>query len=254
MTRCRFALFLFALSAPASVLAASSVLVWPIFQTIESHEKGSELWLENRGNTPVNLQLRVFSWDQRASSDAYADQNDVVASPPFTTVAPGQRQLVRLMRVAPVANGKEKSYRIVIDEIPPAQPAVQTDKNSAGLRMRMRYVLPLFTYGQGITPLKNDGSVEAVRTTLRWSLSQQNSRQALCIDNTGNQHARLSSVYWANASGKSQISQANGLLGYVLAQKKNCFPTVGKSAVPSGMHLFAKLTDNGQAVEIPANR
>ncbi|MGS4375245.1 hypothetical protein [Klebsiella oxytoca] len=46
-------------------MAASSVLVWPIFQTIESHEKGSELWLENRGATPVNLQLRVFSWTKK---------------------------------------------------------------------------------------------------------------------------------------------------------------------------------------------
>lgn len=254
MIRCRFTPFIFALSIPSSALAASSVLVWPIFQTIESHEKGSELWLENRGSTPVNLQLRVFAWDQKASADTYADQRDVVASPPFTTVAPGQRQLVRLMRVASVAAGIEKSYRIVIDEIPQAQPVSPADKNSAGLKMRMRYVLPLFTYGQGIVPLKNDGPAEAVRTTLRWSLSQQNNRQALCIDNTGNQHARLSTVYWANANGKGQIPQANGLLGYVLAQRKSCFPTAGNSPLPSGMHLFAKLTDNGQAVEIPANR
>ncbi|HEC2112931.1 molecular chaperone [Klebsiella oxytoca] len=254
MIRCRFALFTFALSLPCSVMAASSVLVWPIFQTIESHEKGSELWLENRGATPVNLQLRVFSWDQKGSSDAYADQRDVVASPPFTTVAPGQRQLVRLMRIAPVTAGKEQSYRIVIDEIPAAEPTAQKEQNSAGLKMRMRYVLPLFTYGQGINPLKNNGSVEAVRTTLRWSLSRQNSRQTLCIGNTGNQHARLSAVYWANAGGKGQIAQANGLLGYVLAQKKSCFPLVGNASVPSGMHLFAKLTDNGQAVEIPADR
>ena len=120
--------------------------------------------------------------------------------------------------------------------------------------MRMRYVLPLFTYGQGVMPLKNAGSVEPVRATLRWSLSQQNNRQTLCIDNRGNQHARLSAVYWANASGKGRIPQANGLLGYVLAQKKSCFPSAGNASVPSGMHLFAKLTDNGQAVEIPANR
>lgn len=158
------------------------------------------------------------------------------------------------MRVAPIANGKEQSYRIVIDEIPAAQPVAQTEQNSAGLKMRMRYVLPLFTYGQGLAPLKNAGSVESVRTTLRWSLAQQNNRQTLCIENRGSQHARLSTVYWANASGKGQISRANGLLGYVLAQKKACFPSGGKSSVPSGMHLFAKLTDNGQAVEIPANR
>lgn len=45
--------------------AASSVLVWPIFQTISASDKGSELWLENRGATAVNLQLRIFGWDQK---------------------------------------------------------------------------------------------------------------------------------------------------------------------------------------------
>ena len=110
---------------------ASSVLVWPIFQTISASDKGSELWLENRGATAVNLQLRIFGWDQKESKDLYADQNDVVSSPPFANVQPGQRQLIRLMRVSPVASGQEKSYRIVIDEIPAAQPTKQTDKSSA---------------------------------------------------------------------------------------------------------------------------
>ena len=85
-------------------------------------------------------------------------------------------------------------------------------------------------------------------------------RQVIGIDNINAYYdpklkqARLSAVYWANASGKGRIPQANGLLGYVLAQKKSCFPSAGNASVPSGMHLFAKLTDNGQAVEIPANR
>ncbi len=230
--------------------AASSVLVWPIFQTISASEKGSELWLENRGATAVNLQLRIFGWDQKESKDVYVDQNDVVSSPPFANVQPGQRQLIRLMRVSPVASGQEKSYRIVIDEIPAAQPVKQTDKSSAGLNMRMRYVLPLFTYGQGADPLKLENGIELLRTTLNWSLSGQN----LCINNAGNQHARLSNVYWSTSAGKPQIEQTQGLLGYVLAKRRVCFPTSGRAANSSGMRLFAKLTDNSQAVEIPAAR
>lgn len=230
--------------------AASSVLVWPIFQTISASDKGSELWLENRGATAVNLQLRIFGWDQKESKDLYADQNDVVSSPPFANVQPGQRQLIRLMRVSPVASGQEKSYRIVIDEIPAAQPTKQTDKSSAGLNMRMRYVLPLFIYGQGAQPLKLESSVEPIRTALSWSLSGQN----LCINNAGNQHARLSNVYWSTSAGKPQVEQTQGLLGYVLAKRRVCFPISGRAANASGMRLFAKLTDNSQAVEIPAAR
>lgn len=252
MIRSAIALSLLAASACSNAQAASSVLVWPIFQTISENAKGSELWLENRGSAPVNLQLRIFSWDQKESADVYADQNEIVASPPFTTVQPGQRQLVRLMRVSAVPPGKEKSYRIVIDEVPPAQANTQTEKSSAGLKMRMRYVLPLFTYGQGVTPLTQNGSVESVQAALRWSISSHKGRQALCINNTGNQHARMSNVYWAN--GKAEIPQTQGLLGYVLPQHNICFPVADKVGGATGMRLFARLTDNGKAVEIPANR
>ncbi|ELY3086782.1 fimbrial biogenesis chaperone [Klebsiella aerogenes] len=250
MIRRSIAVVLLSLSIGPGAWAASSVLVWPIFQTISANEKGSELWLENRGASAVNLQLRIFGWDQKESRDVYADQSDVVASPPFANVQPGQRQLIRLMRVSPVASGEEKSYRIVIDEIPAAQPVKQTDKSSAGLNMRMRYVLPLFTYGQGAEPLKLESSVEPIRTSLNWSLSGQN----LCINNAGNQHARLSSVYWSTSAGKPQNEQTQGLLGYILAKRRVCFPTPARAANASGMRLYAKLTDNSQAVEIPAAR
>lgn len=252
MIRSSVALLLLSSSLFSAAHAASAVLVWPIFQTISDNEKGSELWLENRGTTPVNLQLRIFAWDQKDSSDAYADQSEVVASPPFTTVQPGQRQLVRLMRIAPVASGKEKSYRIVIDEVPSNQPTVQMEKSSAGLKMRMRYVLPLFTYGQGLSPLKLESPVEPVRANLGWTLSNQQGRQMLCIKNSGNQHARLSDVYWAKNAGKLEVTQTQGLLGYVLAQRNVCFPMASKTSVSGGQRLFAKLTDNSQAVEIPA--
>jgi fimbrial chaperone protein len=250
MIRRSIVLILLSSSICSTAWSASSVLVWPIFQTISASEKGSELWLENRGATAVNLQLRIFGWDQKESKDVYADQSDVVSSPPFASVQPGQRQLIRLMRVSPVASGMEKSYRIVIDEIPSAQSTKQTGKSSAGLNMRMRYVLPLFTYGQGSEPLKMESSVEPIRTTLSWSLTCQN----LCINNAGNQHARLSHVYWAVSAGKPQLEQTQGLLGYVLAKRRVCFPTSGRSGNTSGMRLFAKLTDNSQAVEIPAAR
>lgn len=37
----------------SSCFAASSILVWPIYQVIESDENSSALWLENKGNAPL---------------------------------------------------------------------------------------------------------------------------------------------------------------------------------------------------------
>src|SRR5471032_3081753 len=141
---------LFFATAPA--WAASSVLVWPVYQIIESDQNGSALWLENRGAAPVSLQVRVLAWKQENFNERYADQNDVVASPPFATVAPGQRQLIRLIRNTPVPAHTEKAFRIIIDEIPSplTAPTQGQDKAVVGLQLQMRYLLPLFMDGEGI--------------------------------------------------------------------------------------------------------
>ena len=86
-----------ALCVSGQAYAASSVLVWPVYQIIEADQNGSALWLENRGADPVSLQVRVMAWKQENFNERYADQTQVVASPPFATVAPGQRQLIRLI-------------------------------------------------------------------------------------------------------------------------------------------------------------
>ena len=74
-----------ALFSGTAVQAASSVLVWPVYQIIESDQNGSALWLENRGAEPVSLQVRVLAWKQENFNEKYADQTNVVASPPFAT-------------------------------------------------------------------------------------------------------------------------------------------------------------------------
>lgn len=49
-------------SLPAG--AATSVLIWPIDPVLEADQKAGALWLENRGTTAANLQVRVFAWRQ----------------------------------------------------------------------------------------------------------------------------------------------------------------------------------------------
>jgi len=54
---------LLTLGVAQSALAASSILIWPIDPVLEADQQASALWLENRGDTPANLQVRVFAWN-----------------------------------------------------------------------------------------------------------------------------------------------------------------------------------------------
>ncbi|HAT4986031.1 TPA: molecular chaperone [Serratia marcescens] len=244
---------LLAFSMPA--LAASSVLVWPIYQVIESDQNASALWLENRGAKSVNLQIRVLTWKQQNSQERYADQNDVVASPPFATVAAGQRQLIRLTRLKPVPAGREQAYRIIIDEIPAADPLPQG--NRTGLQLQMRYLLPLFLDGDGVwTNERNDKKRDAATMSLpqlSWKMVSVNGKPYLNIRNQGAVHARLSNVFWArnNTPANVAITLSPGFLGYVLPGQEMQWPLPGGKAAPTNnLQLYSQLSDNKPAVLI----
>lgn len=202
-------IFILLASLTASVAqAGNSVLIWPIDPKIHSGDKATELWLENRGAATTLMQVRVFSWRQQDGQEQYQTQQTVGASPPLVRIEPGQKQLVRLIGQVPPPAGAELAYRVLLDEIPTPQ---KPGENQAGLNFQMRYSVPLFTYGEGL-------SAETARPDLSWRLVNQNGKSALRITNNGNGHARLSKV---SLGGRSL---SNSLFGYVLARSSNNFP------------------------------
>lgn len=205
MTNSRYLASLSLLMLSASPAAAqSSVVIWPVDPQIKATEQATALWLENRGTTPVTLQVRSFAWDQSAGEDDYRDQDAVVASPPIAQVGPGQRQLIRVIRRAPDTAG-EHAYRLVIDELP--QPKAAPDAEvSAQLSVQMRYSIPLFTHGpQSASPAPRLTSHVELAGGKRW----------LAIANSGTKHARLTDLRAGN-SGKQSTTIKAGLVGYVL--------------------------------------
>lgn len=234
--------------------AGNVLLVWPILQVIEADQQGSALWLENRGPTEVHLQARILSWQQRNSQDHYADQSDIVASPPFVVIPPKQKQLIRLIRTAPAPAAGENAYRIILDQLPESNG--ESAKNSAGLHLQMRYVLPLFTYAQGIwTKPRADkprASTTATVPSLTWQVTTRQGQRYLTIRNSGIVHARLTQVFFATKPilDNSAVVVNKGLLGYVLAGQSMDFPLTPSSAAIAGDHLYAKLDDNGPIITV----
>lgn len=240
--------------------AASSVLVWPVYQIIESDQSGSALWLENRGVEPVSLQIRVLAWKQENFDDRYAEQTNVVASPPFATVPPGQRQLIRLIRNTPVAANTEQAYRIIIDEIPSAinDTSAGQNKTLVGLQLQMRYLLPLFIDGGSLwTNERSDIKRDAATATypiLQWRTINDGGKTYLQIRNSGIVHARLSNVFWSAKDNQKQgvKTMVEGFMGYVLPGQ------VMRWLIPSGVipswQLNAQIADNTNPIVIPRSK
>jgi fimbrial chaperone protein len=235
----------------ASASAGTSVLIWPLDPTIEPGQKATALWLENVGSVPVNLQIRVLAWEQHDFKDHHTEQQIVVGTPPFASIAPGKKQLVRLTLTAPLKAGEERAFRILVDEIPgPSVPA------NSGLRMQMRYSLPLFAYGQGLWRKNNGRTPDGVQAkpSLSWKFVDVDGTRYLQVRNSGLGHARLSQVRFidvANVRGSNGdvIDVASGLLGYVLPGQVMRWPA---PAGASAGRLQVQLEANAPPVIVPS--
>ena len=202
------ALLLIAAPQPASAQQPGSLLIWPVNPVIEGDARAAALWLENPGQSPITLQVRIFAWAQQAGENVYAPQNDVDGTPPIVSIAPGERQLIRLTRTTAAPEVAEKPYRIVVDEVPTGTAAAAP---GASVRFRMRYSLPLFSHAR-----PGDAKVPpaAPAPLTSWRTPTDAEGRYLEIRNAGGGHARLTDVSFIAGAKQSPI--AKGLLGYVL--------------------------------------
>lgn len=206
--------------AGGTAQAQSSLMIWPLDPVIEDDQRAAALWLENRGQQPMSLQIRILAWSQGERTDNYASQETVVASPPMAVVPPGQRQLVRLMNTRPAPEGTELAYRILVDELPSADGAQDNQRQGSamGIRLQIRYSVPLFVSGKDHwTKPRADkprDSASAARPDLRWRTERDADGHHLLVRNDGRAHARLTAVQWVR--GNEVVDINPGLLGYVL--------------------------------------
>lgn len=211
--------------------AAATILLWPIDPWLSAETKATELWIQNQGNSATTMQVRIVRWKQEGGYERYSAQQDVVASPPIVTIGKGSKQLIRLIKQGTVPMGVEQAYRIIVDEIP--QPDAKADP-AIGLKLQMRYSIPLFVYGQGIPTIKEGAHHAFVDTkNLSWRFAQEGGQPVLEVRNQGDVHVRLSQVALEQGGQKRTI--AEGLLGYVLPHSARSWPLPAGVRQPNQM-------------------
>ncbi len=184
-----------------SLASASGLQVSPVSLTLPATQNAEGLWLSNTGDTVLHAQVRAYRWTQDERGDQLTPTRELLISPPMLELAAGARQLIRAIRLgAPPESGIEQTYRLVIDELPVAQP------DGRGLHYVLRYSVPVFVEPAGAV----SGAPE-----LQWTLRHEEAKTTLEVVNHGSAHAQLVDLVHANAQGR-KTEVAPGLLGYVL--------------------------------------
>lgn len=61
------------------VQAAATILLWPIDPWMGANTNATELWIQNQGETPATMQVRIVRW--RQEGDLNATSNNMMWSP-----------------------------------------------------------------------------------------------------------------------------------------------------------------------------
>lgn len=202
---------------------AAAMIIWPVDPIIQAGQTSTVIWVQNRGAEPVNVQVRAFAWNQAAGQDVLERQGQVVASPPIAQIAPGARQLIRVVQRAP-GNRPQQAFRLIVDELPAPPSADASSGVTAKLAIQMRYSIPLFVYGT------RDKLAPALAAEVRAGPDGR----VLVIRNTGTSHARLTDL---RGAGDAMLRE--GLLGYVLPDATIELP------IPTNSGATIKLGVNG---------
>ncbi|WP_410566569.1 molecular chaperone [Acinetobacter sp. H1(2024)] len=214
-----------------SMLNAASIRLSPVSVEILSDQSASSISLYNQSNESADLQIRIFEWTQNAGQDQLIPTDDIAISPPFLKLKPNDSYNLRVVRIKPEPISGEKTYRIILDELPKP---IDSRKASQGVNVLLRSSLPVFVVNK-----------DAI-TQLNWKIDAKQNDTSLNISNIGNRHALLNDLILVdNTENKSYPIKVNTVNGYILSGKSKNYSINNFTYQPNHKYSIS-LTVNGK--------
>jgi fimbrial chaperone protein len=168
---CRVAAILFSFFLAATAASAQGIGVTPTNVLLAPGQDAAALRVTNHGDRKISFQIRGYSWRQSGAEgeDVLDPTADLVSSPPIATIQPGATQVVRLV-LRHSAGPAEKTYRIIFDQLPSANPSEE-------VHFLIRLSIPVFAQPEAkVAPL------------VHWRIINEAGQAWLSAVNQGNRH------------------------------------------------------------------
>lgn len=118
---------------------AGSFQVYPIRVTLTANESTTLMTVKNDGAEKLRLQVSVLAWDQNKQGEmVLKSTEDIIFYPTLLNIDSGDQRNLRVgTRTKEVT--REKSYRIIVEELPP-----NAKLQSTGVRFLTKISIPIF--------------------------------------------------------------------------------------------------------------
>jgi fimbrial chaperone protein len=158
-----------------SPLAAGEFTILPLRVELDRANRATEVVIRNDDKAPLRMQAQAMTWRQDADGkDVYEPADGLIFFPRALEIPPGDSRIVRVgVRAAPVS--REETYRLFLEELPPAMP--DSTPRGASVRILLRVGVPVF-----VAPAQLDRKAAISR------LQMEGGQVRMAVANDGNAH------------------------------------------------------------------
>lgn len=202
-----------------------------------THGKPDVLYIADRGTAPVTVQIEAYAWSQIDGVDRLIPTDSLLVSPPLTTIAPGERQIVRVLADHTEGAG-ESAYRLLVSQIP------ANTASSGQVKVLLQFSLPAFVDGAQAQP-----------AALGWRARMGDGEVTLIAHNSGGKAAKLVGLRIV-AQGVVMTPKDAISITYILPGSKHIWHLPVRGAKPATLSVSAKDERSGAVVaaDIPVER
>jgi len=158
--------------------AVSGFRVTPLRLDLSVRQKTTFLELTNLSKRSMNIEVKLFEWQQVNGKDVYKPSKDLFFAPPITRVPSGKKKTVRFRLRTKPGQQLEKSYRVYVKHLP-------TDNAPSGTTFNLQMGIPVFIKPQEFSTARftTHAVYDAVSQTVRFTMS-----------NVGDVHIKLKAI------------------------------------------------------------
>jgi fimbrial chaperone protein len=204
--------------------------VTPVRLYMTQRDRAIAVTLTNEGDEPIVLQADINAWSQKPDgTDELVLTEDLILAPPIIKLAPKARQVVRLALLKPADASRQLTYRMIIREVPEAQPA-------SGIEVPIALALSMPVF---ITPpiAKRQMECTAIRADAK--------SVALRCSNTGTAYGQIREA--SVTRGGQTLARFEGG-SYILPGASKTVSLKGETAVAAGEAQLVITFDDGQSL------
>jgi fimbrial chaperone protein len=227
------------------VARPGNLQVSPVLIELSPQTPTALLTLRNDSPDRIRYEVQARAWRQSPQGEMILDPTtDVIFFPALLTLAPGEQRNVRVGTAAGVTPGEvERSYRIFVEELPPAVRPADATK----VRVLTRVGIPVF-----LEPPKPAPRPEVTGMALAGE------KLSFQIRNGGNVRAKPLAVRIVARGGRGEILSDKGIdVWYVLARGERLLDVVlPKERCAEARAVAVEVTLEGGSIrgELPAPR